>query len=76
MIENKPFLGLNDELCIGHSPEIINYFLDNPAAAKDFGEHGRQRVLDNFSFEKRMVSKSISTKEILGTLDFMESSRF
>jgi len=32
--------------------EKINYFLDNPAAAKDFGEHGRERVLEKYDLKK------------------------
>lgn len=32
--------------------EKINYFLDNPAAAKDFGKNGRQRVLEKYDLKK------------------------
>jgi glycosyltransferase involved in cell wall biosynthesis len=32
--------------------EKINYFLDNPAAAKDFGKHGREIVLEKYDLKK------------------------
>ncbi len=39
----------------GNAKELavkINYFLDNPAAAKEFGKHGRTRVLEKYNFKK------------------------
>jgi len=47
MIPNNVIPGNAKELA-----EKINYFLDNPAAAKDFGEHGRQRVLEKYDLKK------------------------
>jgi glycosyltransferase involved in cell wall biosynthesis len=32
--------------------EKINYFLDNPASAKDFGKHGREIVLEKYDLKK------------------------
>ncbi len=32
--------------------EKINYFLDNPEAAKDFGRHGREIVLEKYDLKK------------------------
>jgi glycosyltransferase involved in cell wall biosynthesis len=32
--------------------EKINYFLNNPAAAKEFGKSGRQRVLEKYDLKK------------------------
>jgi glycosyltransferase involved in cell wall biosynthesis len=32
--------------------EKINYFLDNPEAAKEFGKNGRQRVLEKYDLKK------------------------
>lgn len=39
----------------GNAKELatkINYFLDNPEAAKDFGKHGREIVLEKYDLKK------------------------
>lgn len=39
----------------GNAKELatkLNYFLDNPASAKDFGKHGREIVLEKYDLKK------------------------